>query len=243
MKAKFTKMLVIGSVVVAMLSLFGGAVSAQDDGTGVDPNVPAQDGRRDRVGPWDNIARGVIAEVVEQLGLTVEDVTAQMRDGATLSEIIEANGGNVDEIVAGVMAQITERLNEATEERLAQVEEHLTAILNGEITFPRGDRPDRPNIGVVGRQVIAIIATETGLEAQDIVAQVRDGATLAEVIEANGGSVDNVIQTALANITERLAEQVAEGNITQEQADQRLERAQTALENLLNGVRPVRDNA
>ena len=243
MKAKFTKMLVIGSVVVAMLSLFAGAVSAQDDGTGVDPNVPAHNGPRDRVGPRDNIARGIIAEVVEQLGLTAEEVTAQLRDGATLAEIIEANGGNVDEIVASVMAQITERITEGTEDRLAQVEEQLTAILNGDITPPRGDRPDRPNIVEAGRQVIDIVATETGLDAQDILAQVREGVTLAEVIETNDGSVDNVMQTALTNISERLAEQVTEGNLTQEQADQRLERAQTALENLLNGVRPQRNNA
>lgn len=242
MKAKFTKALLIGSLVVAMLALFTGAVSAQDDG-GVDPNVPAQNGPHNRPGVRDNIARGVIAEVIDQLGLTQEDVIAQLQDGVTLAEIIEANGGSVDDIVAAVMADITERVNENADERLAQLEEHLTAILNGETPFPRPDRPVRPNIGAAGRQLIDIISTETGLEAQDIISQVRDGATLAEVIEANGGSVDHVTQTALTNISEHLAEQVTAGNLTQEEADQRLERAQTMLENMLNGIRPERNNA
>lgn len=88
------------------------------------------------------------------------------------------------------------------------------------------------------REVMDAIIAETGLEAQDILGQLRDGGTLADIITNNGGSVDNVVAVALENIGERTAQAVENGNLTQERADEILANAETRITELINNPLP-----
>ncbi len=248
MKTKQLKTMVLGVMVVSMLSLFGGVASAQTDA-----DTPAVVQRGEQRGPRDN-GRNFLQQIIEELGLDTDEVRAQLADGATVGEILEASGNSVDAVIGTVITEATERLSalvtEGTitqaqmDERLANMETRLGELMTR--TFDGSNRPDRPNRDNSprgARQLVQIVAEATGLEATDIVAQVRDGATLAEVIEANGGSVEAVSNTALSAVTERVNERLANGEIDEEQAAQFLERAATMIENALNGTRPQRGNA
>ncbi|PJF29613.1 MAG: hypothetical protein CUN52_07485, partial [Phototrophicales bacterium] len=88
------------------------------------------------------------------------------------------------------------------------------------------------------REVMEAVVTETGLEPQAILQQLRDGSTLADIITANGGSVDNVIAVALGNVQERIAQAVENGNLTQERADELLASAETRITEWMNNPLP-----
>jgi urease gamma subunit len=254
----------IGAIVfvMALMASVVGIVGAQDD---------AQPGRPTIRGA----ARGLIEIIAEQTGLEPLDILQQARDGATLADIITANGGSVDAIIAAETAQLTQRLTDAvtaeriTQEqmdtRLANATERLTTLLNAEFDgsrlpgdFGEGRRPgnprndgqpggDRfpniePRVGMAIRGVTNAVAEVTGLEPSDIVQQTRDGATLADIITANGGTVEQLVDVALQPIADNMTERVASGEITQEQMDTRLAELTGRLTERINNApqRPFR---
>lgn len=84
------------------------------------------------------------------------------------------------------------------------------------------------NRGMMGRggawggpqnSLVAVTAEVLGLDRTELVAQLQAGQTLAEVITAHGVALDNVIDEFLAPRLEWLNQQVADGDLTQEQAD------------------------
>ena len=113
----------------------------------------------------------------------------------------------------------------------ASAQESTTGDIASEVAG-RGRHP----IMQILRNVIGITADATGLERTEIVAQLADGKTLAEVISESGGSVDEVKAQILARISERLTSAVENGRITQERADEILATTETRVDTLLNHV-------
>lgn len=256
---------VIVLIVVAMLALMAGVVSAQEP---PGPGGPGGNGGNGGPRPGDlpRGARQLIALVAEQTGLTGQEIVEQVRDGATLAEIITANGGDVQVVVDAVLANATERLSEAvaneriTQEqmdtRLATIETNINALLNGEFE-PRGDGLGNGGPGNGGpgngggngnggpgprdgvRAFMNALVEATGLEVSEIRDQLRDGATPAEVVEANGGDVQAVIDSIVATITTHVNERVEAGQMTQERADEILSELAQRVTDFMNSVRPV----
>jgi hypothetical protein len=222
------KRLILISMILSAMTMLVGIVSAQDD--------TKRDGVRG------GIIREVLQVASEETGLSIRDIMSQMQpDGATLADVIEANGGSVDAVITTSIANVTDRANQAvadgdaTQEQvdqlLSNLEQLITDGINGDL--PRGDNGSpRRNMA---RMLVTTIADETGMDARDVVQATRDGATPAEVIEANGGSVDNVIASATVTVTDRVNEAVANGNMTQEQADNILGNIEQTLTDILNG--------
>ena len=70
---------------------------------------------------------------------------------------------------------------------------------------PSDERP-----GLHAARVVAdIVAQETGLQPAEILAQVQQGQTLADIIQANGGDVQSVIDQSVAQLTEDINKAVA----------------------------------
>jgi bifunctional N-acetylglucosamine-1-phosphate-uridyltransferase/glucosamine-1-phosphate-acetyltransferase GlmU-like protein len=146
-----------------------------------------------------------------------------------------------------VIAILTARVETAlengriTQERadamIATIEERVVAVINSEANvggrlrerFMMGLRPDR-------MALIESAMEATGLTRGQILGQLIDGATLGSVIAENGGDVNAIIAAAAANATERLDQAVANGRITQEQADQMLQRLNEMLQDAMNGT-------
>ena len=74
--------------------------------------------------------------IMDATGLTQEEIRAQWRAGASLAEIIEANGGDVDEVVEQVLSGWEERFSggfkddAALQKFLDRMEERLRRRLN-----------------------------------------------------------------------------------------------------------------
>jgi hypothetical protein len=191
--------------------------------------VSAQDGRPGRPeGPRGARLAGLhmlIDASSEATGLERADLLAQMRDGATLGEVITANGGDVDVVLADALAAAVEAINvriengsmtqEQGDDLLARAEAGFQTALDAEFPQHPGWRP-RVRIA---RQVVDLAAEQTGLEPQAIVEQLRAGSSLGDILSANGvdptAFVDDVIAEAetrvnarLEHLRERLTEQI-----------------------------------
>ncbi|MCI0710178.1 MAG: hypothetical protein L0154_08445 [Chloroflexi bacterium] len=87
-----------------------------------------------------------------------------------------------------------------------------------------------------GSHLIETIAEALEMEPEDIIEalQAEEGTTLADVIEANGGDVEAIIAAVVEEKTERLNEAVADGRLTQEEADERLAELEERITERLN---------
>lgn len=201
---------------VLSIFVFGVAAVGAQDAT-VEPLV-------DRSGPL----RSFINIVADETGLEPRDIVVQLRDGLTLSDIITTNGGDVDQVIDDSLVQLTDQINQAvtdgklTQERadklLTNLEDVVTRAINGELF------PHRMGRGAVGRAsqgiLIQAVADATDLRVPQILGQIRGDSTLADIITANGATVDAVVSSAVAVATEHINAAVAVGRLSQEQADQ-----------------------
>lgn len=74
-------------------------------------------------------------------------------------------------------------------------------------------------LGGPEESLVAVAAGQLGLTQAELVAKLQGGQTLAEVIAAHNGDPEQVVAAFLATRSEKLAELVANGQISQEQAD------------------------
>jgi hypothetical protein len=100
---------------------------------------------------------------------------------------------------------------------------------------PRGRGGRHPTLRGL-HHVSTAMSEATGLERADIIAQLAEGKTLAEVITDNGGDVETVKADLLAPLQERAAAAVEAERITQERADELLANASERIDTLLNRV-------
>jgi hypothetical protein len=68
-----------------------------------------------------------------------------------------------------------------------------------------------------------------------ILRQLREGSTLADIITASGASVDSVINMAVAEATTRINQAVTDGRMTQEQAAELLGSLEQVYTDAVNG--------
>lgn len=80
-----------------------------------------------------------------------------------------------------------------------------------------------------GARLVDIVADLTGLSVEEVQAQRAEGNSVADIAEANGVSTEAVVAEALAARKALLDEKVADGSITQEQADLAYEQMTTRV--------------
>ncbi len=120
-------------------------------------NTPPSE-RPDRGSRGNRGARFGGGEVLEDLGLTVEDIQAGHEAGQTLAETAAANDVSETDLVDALVAQATERAEAAVAEgridadevaeKLDGIEERITERVNAE----PGDRPERGERGPRGQR-------------------------------------------------------------------------------------------
>lgn len=86
-----------------------------------------------------------------------------------------------------------------------------------EPTAAEGTRPGRP--GGRGDERVTIVAEMLGMQPREIVTALRGGQTIADLAGEEGVALDEIVAAILAPQAERLAAQVADGTLTQAQAD------------------------
>ena len=134
----------------------------------------------------------------------------------------------------------------ALEERVASLRDALQGLVqDGTITQSQADEvattlAERGPLGGHGhgrggpgggggREVLAAAAEALGLSEDELRTAAREGATLAELAEREGVETSAVVDAMVAAAKEHLAEEVAEGDLTQAEADARLGELETRI--------------
>lgn len=121
----------------------------------------------------------------------------------------------------------------------AQADAVVSALLEAapEGRGPGGHRGDHR--GKRGEH-LTTVATAIGIDEAALREALVDGSSIADIAAVNGVDVQVVIDALVAEAETRIAEHVANGDITQEQADERLADVESRITDMVNGVRPER---
>jgi polyhydroxyalkanoate synthesis regulator phasin len=156
--------------------------------------------------------------VAEILGVTVDEYDAALE---------QAQGQVLDEALAE--GWLTEEQAELLRWRMEQApgpgRMDLGKAMHG---FARG-------IGRPGDNLASIAAEVLDMSLTDLLTALQDGQSIAEIAGEQGVDTQEIVDAYLAEISEDLEEAVAEGDMTQTQADYYLQRAEErALDQLEN---------
>lgn len=190
----------------------------------------------------------LIETAADAIGIQASALTEALRGGQIIAEVAEANGVDPSAVIDALVAAGRERLDQAVEDglltqeeadqRSAELEEHVTGVVNGDLPLPfRGRMPlfGHPGLWGFADGPIAAAADAIAIGPVELVEQLREGQTIAEVAESNGVAVSDVVDAVVAALQERLDSAVDNGWITQEQADERAADLQEQATALVNG--------
>ena len=196
---------VAGAVVLAVAVGAAGAVAAQR----------ALDAREER--------QAVIDDAAGQLGVEPSELTDALK---------EALKNRVDEAIES--GRLTEEQGAELKERIDSGETPL--ISPG---FGRRGGPGHFGFGHLGHLGHAgkldAAAEYLGLTEDELRERLRDGDTLAEIAKAEGKPVDGLVDTLVADATERIDEAVDSGRLTEEQATELKDGIEARTQDLVDG--------
>ena len=187
------------SLMLALLALLTAGVSADDrhgpKGFGIigywglGPSAPLDD-----------------PALLDATGLDEDALKAALQEGATLTELIQANEGDVDSVIAGFVATATEAIEEHSAAVIDGLDESISEAMNEtyRLRFPWWRRHNPMPRMLRAWDLHETILDATGLEAKAMYAALMDGATIAELVEANEGDVDAVVSRLVEQATERV---------------------------------------
>lgn len=217
----------IGAVAFSLALAGGGVAGAL---LGVPGTSGAQETTTDAPAAADDArpARGPhgphLEAAAEALGLTGEELRAELEDGSTIAEVAADRGVDVNTVIDAVVSSATDHLRE-----------RITAIVNGEARLGgRGHGPGRP-VGARLSARLGTVAEALGVTGDELRDELRDGQTIAEVAEAHGADVQTAIDALVAEASARIDEKVAEGDLTEEQATEMKAELTERITAMVNG--------
>jgi hypothetical protein len=235
--------IVAGMAVVAAAVLFaGGIVGGILSGViPVGAQEPPVEGRPFGIWHHGRMGRGwgghgaALDTAAEVLGMTPEELRAELQAGKSLAEVAEEQGVDPQAICDAAHAQREETLQQAVADgRLTQ--EQADSILE-RMAEHEGDclsAPGRPfgmrhgrsmGLGWGGHGAGLDTAAEVlGMTPEELRAELQAGKSLAEVADEQGVDPQAICDAAHAQREETLQQAVADGRLTREQADSILER-------------------
>jgi hypothetical protein len=210
-----SKLLAIGGAGALAALVTGGLVSvyAQDGGTGsttqASPDQQDHEAQRD----------AFLQKVADRLGVPLDTLKEALK-GASLD--------TVDEKVAS---------GEITEDQAARMRERIEA---GDFGFGpggphRGHEEHGPGLGADRGELAAFL----GIDEEALHDALQSGQTLAQVAEANGKSRDDLKAFLRQQAADALNQAVTDGELTQDQADQKLAGLDANLDALIDGQMPA----
>ncbi len=174
-----------------------------------------------------------VAAAVLALGVVaIGGAAAQENDGLVgsfLTRVAEKLGVSEDELQTAIDEARSETLDEAVADATLTQEQ---ADRLQESDFPFGGGPMRH-----GRVHIRTAAAEVlDMSKADLMEQLQDGNSLADVAQAQGMSEDDFKAALLDQVKAQLDELVADGDLTQEQADEMFQRTEDNIDDIVTGT-------
>lgn len=188
-----------------------------------------------------------VAAIASILKLTEAELKTQVQSGKTLAQIATAQSVSVQSVinvlVAGMQAHIAEELasGEITQAQATSKLAGVTSKAIERVNSVQSARGEGSRGGSKGPgKSVAAIASVLKLTEAELKTQVQSGKTLAQIATAQGVSVQAVINVLIADMQAHIAEELASGKITQDQATTKLASVTSKATERVNSVQPAR---
>lgn len=212
-------------IAVLVAGLLVGATIARADSAAGTGQTAADDPADDR-GTVHRGFCGGLDEVATELGIDLNQLRQELRDGATLGEL--ANEAGID--LSAVLENAKQRLRDVVDEKVA--EGHLTqeqgdAIKESIDSFGLGDmstdgfrRGPRNGHGLMflGRHRDLLQGLDPDIDLSELRAELDSGLSLKDALTELGVDVDSLVDSARQSALQRIDQMVADGTITDERA-------------------------
>jgi hypothetical protein len=203
------------ALIVAVVGLLAVSVaSAQEP----DPPVPGT--------YWEDIHESVIAAAADALGMTVDEVEAAIADGTTMWELADAQGVDISDVWAAMDAARAEELD-----KLAEAGVLTEAQANLMLGAMQHRRAHGLQLGVQAAlspyhdAIHEATAGALGMTVEEFDAAIASGQTLVEIAADQGVDVETVLDARNTAVEAQLDQLVADGYLTEAQAERISERA------------------
>ena len=193
-----------------------------------------------------------IATLVAVLAVGAVGAVALAQEGSD-----DSSGWNfrarLQQAIAGILGISVEEYETAVDTAQGQVLEE--AVADGWLTQEQADRmQERMNLGpgahpmgkgffggrgawgMRGNSLFSVAAEELGMELSDLMAELQDGKSIAEVAGGLGVDPQTIADAYLAQVAETLADAVENERITQKQADSMLESITETIDDQLEAA-------
>lgn len=236
----------VASVIAVGVIGFGSAAFAQDSGTPT-PTPATQDGGS---GPLAGCEHGLglglaMSHLLKGVGLTPQEIAEGKAAGLTWGQILDQYGdvtaaqakqkaldaleSKLDQAVAN--GRLTQ---EQADQRLAEAGAKIDEMLNSK----PGDRLPGKGPGIPkGGASLETIAGVLGTDVETLRSQLAEGKTIAEIA---GDKTQAVIDALVAEANAKIDEAVANGRLTQEQADQLKTKTAEMISKFVNEGGPLK---
>jgi hypothetical protein len=181
----------------------------------------------------------VLTPAASFLGMSVNDLTKDLKGGRTLADEAKAKNKSTADLVKAIVDAETKVLdNEVAAGWITSDQEKaLVSSLTNAITNLVNSGPPVPRVGVTGHQsLLDLAASFLGISVSDLQADLRAGKSLADEAKAKNKMVSDLVTALVAPQKSKLDAAVKDGTLTQAQADAILNRLTDALTNVVNGT-------
>lgn len=173
-------------------------------------------------------ARALSQDVLDLLKLDQAAVRAKLAEGKTLAEIAAEQGVSRD--------ALKQALTDANNKRLEERKQAFADSLDSLIDRPGNQIPDRKMgmKGIFGARDLASSASVLGVTEDELKTALAGGKSLADLAKEKNVDVQKLIDAQAEAIKAAVQEALANGKLTQEQADKRLADAAAMAERIVN---------
>lgn len=181
------KRLTVFTAVLMLLSLVAASVSASDSGRSL--NAPA--GRY--------LAQSSVVQ--EASGLDASAIMSALQDGSSVAQLIAANDADIDAVIASLVEEASAQINESKDGAISQLPDVINQQLDRRWHWRHQSRSP-VFISMFHRGAFPIASAEAGEgETQE---SLDEGASLLDLIEANGGDVDGLMADLVTEATAQI---------------------------------------
>ncbi len=184
----------------------------------------------------------VVQAVTSYLGLTAQQLRADLKSGQTLAQIATAQHKTVSGLEQSISTAVKARLDKAvTAAKLTSTQEQtlLNRLQSRLDTLVNTPHPLRSALGarakaLRARGIVAAVAGYLGVTAQQLKTELTGGKTLAQVATEHGKTVAGLEQAITSAVKARLDKAAAAGLITSTREQTILSQLKTHLDAIVN---------
>ncbi|NOY55489.1 MAG: hypothetical protein GXP34_05815 [Actinobacteria bacterium] len=170
-----------------------------------------------------------------KIAVLVLVVVGLLVGGLTVAGATEGDRATVPQ--TGIVAVLRPLIDDGT---ITESQAEAVAARLGPIVRSEGIRRDAERFRGRAMAVARRVADMLDMTVPELGKELEGGATLAQIAESRGSSGGEIVSTLVGEISQRLADQVAEGRITQERADEVLAGATGRIADLVESPHPGR---